>query len=256
MRIALCSDIHGSLLALEAVLRDVEAQGGVDEHWILGDLVALGPDPVGVLERLKRLPNARYTRGNTDRYVFSGERPPPSPTDVQANPDILPVLIEMTGSFAWTQGALAATGWLEWLAELPLEQRAQLPDGTRLLGVHAAPGQDDGLGLYPDQSDAELEAALRDAQADLLCVGHTHQAMDRRVAAGRVVNLGSVSNPLAPDARASYVLLQADAWGYHVEQRRVDYDRDAVIAQLERLRHPGAAFIVRHLRGEVKPRHR
>ena len=43
------SDMHGNPLALDAVLADIAAQGGVDETWVLGDLAALGYDPVGVL---------------------------------------------------------------------------------------------------------------------------------------------------------------------------------------------------------------
>ena len=75
MRIALLSDIHGNSIALDAVLTDIEQRGGVDEHWVLGDIVALGPDPVGVLERLTVLPADVFVRGNTDRYVVTGERP-------------------------------------------------------------------------------------------------------------------------------------------------------------------------------------
>ncbi len=52
MRIALLSDIHGNSIALEAVLEDIQAQGDVDAYWVLGDLAAIGYDPVGVLERL------------------------------------------------------------------------------------------------------------------------------------------------------------------------------------------------------------
>jgi predicted phosphodiesterase len=51
MRIALLADIHENELALSAVLRDIETRGGVNEYWILGDLVALGPQPVRVLDR-------------------------------------------------------------------------------------------------------------------------------------------------------------------------------------------------------------
>ena len=65
MRIALLSDIHGNFVALDAVLRDVSARGEVDGYWVLGDIVALGPDPVRVLERLTALPNATIIRGNT-----------------------------------------------------------------------------------------------------------------------------------------------------------------------------------------------
>ena len=58
MRIALLSDIHGNPLALDAVLADIEAQGGVDTYWLLGDFSSLGYDPVGVLERVTKLPHA------------------------------------------------------------------------------------------------------------------------------------------------------------------------------------------------------
>ena len=47
---------------------------GVDAYWILGDIVALGPDPVEVLERLSTLPNVRCIRGNTERYICTGGR--------------------------------------------------------------------------------------------------------------------------------------------------------------------------------------
>ena len=75
MRIALLSDIHGNPIALDAVLRDIAEQGGINRILVLGDLVALGHDPVGVLERLKQLPNVYCTRGNTDRYVTTDNFP-------------------------------------------------------------------------------------------------------------------------------------------------------------------------------------
>src|SRR3954469_17804445 len=111
MKIALISDIHGNSIALDAVLTDIERLGGVDTYWVLGDLVALGPNPIGVLERLSALPNVRCTRGNTDRYVITGERPPPSQADAQCHPELLPILAEVASTFAWTQGMITAAGW-------------------------------------------------------------------------------------------------------------------------------------------------
>ena len=251
MRIALTSDIHGNLVALDAVLGDVAQYGGVDEVWVLGDIVALGPAPVAVLKRLSALPNVRYVRGNTDRYVCTGDRPPPSWLEAKANPALLPVLVEVASTFAWTQGAVTNAGWLDWLSRLPVELRHTLPDGTRVLGVHAAPGRDDGLGFQPGLSDADLLRLLGDCDVDLVCVGHTHRPVDVVVRGTRIVNVGSTSNPVPPDLRASYVILDADATGYRIELRRVEYDRQAVIADLERLRHPGAQFIVRHLSGST-----
>lgn len=86
MRLAIFSDIHGNPIALDAVLADIRARGGVDAYLVLGDLAAIGYDPVSVLERLVALPNVRFVRGNTDRYVVTDERPPPTLQDVRRNP--------------------------------------------------------------------------------------------------------------------------------------------------------------------------
>ena len=268
MRISLLADIHGNPIALDAVLSDIERRGGVDELWVLGDVVALGPAPVEVLERFSAVQRAgivravRYVRGNTERYVCTGDRPPPTLDQARADPALLHVLVDVAGTFAWTQGAVSQAGWLDWLSGLPLEQRTVLPDGTRLLGVHASPGRDDGPGFSPDYDRADsgrraMEHLLAGCTADLVCVGHTHRPMDAILAGTHVVNPGSVSNPAPatdgpPDLRASYALLEASSAGYSIEHRRVDYDREAVIAALERLRHPGAAFIIQHLRGQYR----
>jgi predicted phosphodiesterase len=258
-RFALLADIHGNLVALDAVLADIKERGGVDEYWILGDIVALGPAPVETLERLSEVPRLpggprlRCVRGNTERYVCTGDRPPPSLEQAAADSRHLPVLVEVAGSFAWTLGAVSQGGWLAWLTALPVEQRCVLPDGTRLLGVHAGPGRDDGLGFHPGLNEAERSFLLTNCDADLVCVGHTHTPLDVTTNGVRVVNPGSVSNPVPPDPRASYALLESDACGVRVTHHRVEYDRQAAIDALHRLRHPGAAFIVRHLRGKARP---
>lgn len=256
MRIALLSDIHGNLLALEAVLADIASCGGADAYWVLGDVAAIGYAPVPVIERLVALPEVRFVRGNTDRYTVTGEWPPraPSLAAAQADPGQLDTLLQIARSFAWTQGALAATGWLPWLAALPLEQRLTLPDGTRLLGVHAAPGCDDGPGVHPALDDAALAGVLAEGAADLICVGHTHVPLDRAVGRVRVVNLGSIGNPVTADLRASYGLLEAATASHRFQLRRVAYDRLAAIAAVEQSRHPAVSFLIPFLRGEHRSR--
>ena len=259
MRIALLSDIHGNLIALEAVLADVEAQGGVDAYWVLGDLVAIGPHPVQVLERISQLPNLHTIRGNTDRYTTTMDRPGPMANDVIANPALLPIFAEVATTFAWTQGALTAAGWLDFVATLGLEQRLVLPDGTRLLGVHAAPGTDDGKGMHPYLDDDDMLAMLTGCEAELICVGHTHWPMNRRLESYpgnyHVVNLGSVSNPMTPDLQATYALLEADGSGYTIAHRRVAYDHAAVIEAVRAVRHPAGDYIISIMQGK-KVRHK
>jgi predicted phosphodiesterase len=246
MRLALFSDVHGNPIALDAVLADIEQRGGADGYWVLGDLVAIGYDPASVLSRLTSLPNVRFVQGNTDRYVVTGQRPYPSFADAQSDPRLLARLVEVAHSFAWTHGFISATGWFDWLAALPAELQKLLPDGTRMLGVHVAPGKDDGTGIHPALSDDDLRRLLEAASADLVCVGHTHRPLDRTVNGVRAINVGSVSNPLVDDRRASYVILDATESGYTIEHRRVAYDYAAVIEAVTRLRHPAGEYIIRH----------
>src|SRR5438445_6075866 len=129
MRLAMISDIHGNPIAFNAVLEDIAARGGVDGYCILGDFVAIGYDPPGVLDRLVPLPNAHFVQGNTDRYVVTGQRPYPHLDDVRNDPRLVPRLIEVAHTFAWTLGYVSATGWFDWLAKLQLEKTLELPGG-------------------------------------------------------------------------------------------------------------------------------
>jgi predicted phosphodiesterase len=252
-RIAVLSDIHGNCIALDAVLEHIRRDGGADAFWILGDLSAIGYDPVGVLARLNGLPDVTIVRGNTDRYAVTGERPGPTPEQCQADPEMWPARVLVASSLSWTQGALRASGWADWMAELPLEFRTVLPDGTRVLCVHAAPGSDDALGLHPATSQDTLRSMAAQAGSDLLLVGHTHWAMSKVVDGVQLVNAGSVSNPFPPDLRASYLLLEADETATRLEQRRVAYDHQAVVDALHRVGHPAAGYIAGHMSGEHLP---
>ena len=249
MKLGLISDVHGNRTALEAVVRD-GGQQGVEAWWVLGDLVAIGPEPVPTLELIAQLPGVRLVRGNTDRYVLTGDRPGPTAQEVATNQELLPLFTAVEGSFSWTRGAVAAHGWLGWLEDLAVEVRTLLPDGTRVLGVHASPGRDDGPGISPDRPDDELRHAVRGCDADVVCAGHTHLPTDRKVGDVRAVNLGSVSNPITDDLRASYVILHADRHGHRLEHRRVAYDHDEFLAILARAGHPGADFIASFQRGD------
>ena len=182
MRLGVLSDIHGNSIALDAVLADAESLG-VERYLVLGDHVAIGVDPVAVLERLTGLADATFVRGNTDRYVVTGDGPPPSLEEARADPELVERLAAMTALFVWTRGYVSAHGWFDWLADLQLEQRLTLPDGTRLLAVHASPGRDDGSGFHPGLSNDEMEALITVSDVDLVCGGHSHQPVDQRLQA-------------------------------------------------------------------------
>ena len=250
MRIALLSDIHGNDIALTAVLNDIEERGGVESFWIMGDLAVLGPAPVKVLEILQKLHNVKIIRGNTDGYICTGIRPRPNLDDVKSNLNLLEKLVELEGNFSWSQGAVTAAGWLEWLSSLPLDMREVLPDGTQVLCVHASPGKDDGSGIHQTMSHQEIDDLLLDCPENLICVGHTHRPFSMHINGKHIINPGSISNPFGEDVRASYAMLDANSTGYTIELLRVDYDQKAVIEILENIQHPARKFISKFLRGE------
>jgi predicted phosphodiesterase len=251
MRVAILSDVHGNTAALDAVLDDIERAGGVDAYWVLGDLAAMGPDPVGAMERLNDLQNATFVRGNTDRYVCGLLDPQKSTEWIASAPGQTSGIVSRLAMLCWAQGALMASGWLNWLATLGLDHRVTLPDGTRVLLVHAAPGTDDGDGINPGLQPDALAKLVEGCEAELLIVGHTHWQLDITVGKTRIINLGSVAVPWAGDLRASYYVLQADEKGHTLEHRRVDYDHQAVIEQLKRQKHPGAEYLGARYRGEI-----
>ncbi len=249
MKIALLSDIHGNEIALNAVLEHVKEQGGVDAHWVLGDYAALGPAPAATLEMLKALPNAKFIRGNTDRYTVTGDRPPSTPTheEIVANPKLIDRALGIGANFAWTLGAVTNTGWLDWMKALPVQFSETLPDGTRVLCVHARPGLDDGPG-FDGMSADEIRPLLEDVDADLLIVGHTHVPYKIEVDDKIIVNPGSISNHLDEDKRAKYAILHTDESGYEIEFHRVAYDVEKVIVTLDEIDHPAKELIKNYLR--------
>ena len=79
MRLGIVADVHGNDVALRAALQDA-ARFHVERWWVLGDLVLFGPRPAETLDLLRGLPGVAMLRGNTDRYVLTGEQPAPHAT--------------------------------------------------------------------------------------------------------------------------------------------------------------------------------
>ena len=147
-------------------------------------------------------------------------------------------------------GVIGTRRWMD-IVELVKRLRARKhPEPIYHLPDEAVTVGSDERGVHPGLSEAELRSLFADCAADLVCVGHTHWPMDVRVGAVRVVNLGSVSNPLPPDLRATYIMLEANDSGYRLQHRWVDYDHQAVIAAAYQVRHPVAGYIARYMIGQ------
>lgn len=198
-RIALFSDIHGNLPALEAVLADIAARD-LDAAYCLGDLVGYGPDPTGVVERV-RVAGVPVVRGNYDDGI--GRRAGGCGcyyATEQAKRD-------GAASYAFTDDALDEADHV-WLAALPDAIRLE-HEGARILLAHGSPRRINEY-LLPDRTDAQLARLAEDAGADVVCVGHVHIPYHRVLtgvdgSAIHYVSSGSVGKPKDDDPRACWV---------------------------------------------------
>jgi predicted phosphodiesterase len=250
VRLGIIADIHGNELALRAILQDSDRLE-VDRWWALGDLVLFGPRPAEVLELLQGLPSLGMLRGNTDRYVLTGEQPAPHATaaDAAASVDLVERYAAMAAGIGWTRGVLDQAAVLTTLTDLPTHLRLQLPGGATILGVHASPRADDGPGIGPGIADEHLRPLLAGCGADIVVGGHTHVATDRLVDSIRALNPGSAGQPRTCGT-ASWLLLEDDGGGLTVTQRATPFDVDAVVGDLRRRRHPNAEFAASILTGQ------
>jgi predicted phosphodiesterase len=256
MRLAVIADIHGNLLALEAVLADIAANGAPDKLWVLGDLALRGSRPAECLSLLQALPTglpkAEFIGGNTDRYLATSQRPTRRPKDAEAWASLPNELLHVERIIAWTIAKLSFADY-QMLASITgrgLDLR--VPNYGWLVGYHGTPGDDEGI-MLPDTASEDVLDFLYDQEGNLAIGGHTHKQMDRQVGRWRVLNPGSVG--LSDDGPyACYALLNfAKDGNLTVTQQRVPYDTEAAIADLAQTGYPDAAPTGQWLRDGHRP---
>lgn len=245
MRLAVFSDIHGNLAAFEAALADLDAQGGADRLWILGDLAAFGPRPAESVRRVKALVDAadadeakkgtvRVISGNTDRYLVTGARPRQKPAeDAEALAAMIQGLRPMHEGVIWAMSQLDFETY-SFLAKLGGECDLRADGYGYVIGYHAVPGDDEAF-LTPETDDEEAADAMLDREGRLGIGGHIHVQMDRTLTRGgwRVVNVGSVGMSVDAPGKAQWGLFTFENGDVTIDLRAVSYDIEAVIADFE-----------------------
>jgi len=217
LRVAVLSDIHANLPALDAVLSDVH-RAGVDLVVVGGD-VAAGPLPDETVERLANLNSrARFVRGNADREVVAAWDDPGAAPEDEA------------GLTAWFAGRRLSHAQRDFLDRFEDNVVLEVDGLGPVRFCHGSPRSDTEVitAVSPEERVAEMLTGVRER---VVVCGHTHRQFDRRIGDWRVVNSGSVGMPYEGRAAAFWALLGPD-----VELRRTDYD---VAAALPRLRAGG-----------------
>jgi predicted phosphodiesterase len=219
LRIAVVSDSHGTLTALEAILADLRAQP-VDEVLLGGDLVQGGRQPAETLDLIAEL-GWPAVLGNADLAVFEVADGKPLSAAESVDEPLLKGL-------AWTAARLSPAH-LEYLRALPRQLRRPIDGGDFAL-VHATPWSVEDV-VLPDAPGEVAGRMLAEAAARVLAYGHIHTAYQRRLPAGLLASVGAVAGSNDRDPRPAYTILTLGP-EVTVEVRRVAYDAAAEVAAL------------------------
>jgi putative phosphoesterase len=223
MRIALISDIHGNLTALEAALADIERQGA-DRIVCLGDVAVGGPQPVEVIHRLRDL-GIPVIMGNTDDWLLHPRRNPARTRKARLTMDT-----EMWAAEQMTATERALIS--EYAPTLPFDL-----DGLSLICYHASPRNFNDK-IRPNTNTALLAKYFKGQDAALFAGGHTHEAMIRRYGESLIINPGSVGAPVI-EAKSSHKDAYYPTWA---EYALVDSSDGNLSLTLQRVPYPLADF--------------
>jgi putative phosphoesterase len=216
MRILVIADIHANWPALEAI------QEPFDACFCLGDLVDYALDPAPCLEWVRRRAT-HAIRGNHDHGVAQN------------------VVISGKNGFKYLNGItrnltreMLSPDDIRFLGRLPISRMVTV-DGTRFLLVHASPR--DPLDEYAPADVEFWKRRLENVDADVVCVGHTHQQYVLQIGDKLVINPGSVGQPRDGDPRAAFAVIE----NFKVELKRIEYPIETAVSKILASDLPGPA---------------
>jgi putative phosphoesterase len=228
-RVAVITDIHGNLAALEASLAAIDAIG-VEAIYCGGDLVGYGPHPNEVCALIKeRAIPTIY--GNYD-YAIARELEDCGCAYVTQHDRELG-----QQSVAWTLKHTNARS-KDFMRALPFDLRFEL-GAQRVRLVHGSPRKVNEY-LFEDKPAHTFERIAAGSDCDVLLFGHTHKPWIQAYGGVLFVNCGSVGKPKDGDPRAAFAVLELDpAGGVRASIERVPYDAQSVSREVLAAGLPG-----------------
>jgi len=224
MRIALISDIHGNLVALDGVLTDAR-QERTDQFVCLGDVAFNGPQPRQVIQRLRQL-DCPVVMGNTDEFLLDPPAPEPNNENDQRIVQVVHWAIAQLSS-----DDVAFVRAFQPRVELSLES-------GKLLCFHGSPQSNEDL-ILATTPNAELARFFGGYRSMVMAGGHSHTQMLRRYLDMVLVNPGSVGMPFERDAagrvqrrnpRAEFAILSSTGDSLSIDLRRVPFDLNTLLS--------------------------
>ena len=235
MRIAIITDTHANLPALQAALASIRA-ARCDAILHLGDAIAIGPQPAECLDLLFSTPKMQFVIGNHETYFVDG-LPTPQPawmSDGEVQHQL------------WTHACLDPQ-LKSMLAEWPHSVERTFA-GVKTAFVHYGllPSGEGFVPVLRQATAPDLDTMFASHDAVLVFYGHAHRASDDQGRA-RYVTPGSLG--CCRRAVARYCVVELRCGQYSVEHRGVPYDDAALYEAFERRQVPERAFIYRAFLG-------
>jgi putative phosphoesterase len=208
MRIALFSDIHANLPALEACLKSIDEQKP-DMVYCLGDLVGYNVWSNEVINEIRRR-GIPTIAGNYDQGIGLTSNECGCAYKTEKDQDMGKISISFTNSIVGNEER-------RYLRTLPAHIRVEFQlneDKLNLLLVHGSPRKINEY-LFEDRDEKSLLRIMEQADADIMCFGHTHKPYHRvlptepqeNIHYRHAINIGSVGKPKDGDPRGCYVIL-------------------------------------------------
>ncbi len=231
MKIAVISDIHGNMEAVDAVMEDIK-KTECDKLFVLGDYAMAGPEPQKTIQYFieKENENTIMIQGNTDLMI------------ADYNPDLFKKLSQqapvMASALKDDVKQMSLSDKL-FLKNLPAQKEIEL-EGVSFLLVHGSPRKNNE-DILPDTSIEEVESMLKDVKAQVVLCGHTHipcgfQTKNKQT----VVNAGSVGRPFTPEPKACYLMISVAQGKCVFEHKFVKYDNKKASEKLKEREFFGA----------------
>jgi predicted phosphodiesterase len=227
MKIALISDLHGTMAALSTVLRDIES-AGADRTICLGDVATLGSSPNDAIDTLRGM-GCPCIMGNHDEFLLE--------------PDLIDTYSEnrlVRDAVDWCRERLTPEN-LEYVRTFLRTYEVDLGDGHTMLAFHGSPTSHMEI-LNVATSGADLDRHLAGKEYAVMAGGHTHAPMVRRHLDTYFVNPGSVGMPFREVnekgvprllSGAEYALIDCVDGDIRVELRRIRVDKNALLKELD-----------------------
>ena len=232
MKIAVISDIHGNMEALEAVMKDIESEG-CEKIFVLGDYAMAGPEPdnsINWFMQKENDPRFEMIQGNTDLMIADY-----SEKVYQNVKEKAPVMAEALKNDFWLINPIQRN----FLKNLPAQKELEI-EGVKILLVHGSPRRNNE-DILPDLTLAQVEEIIKDTTADVILCGHTHMPCGFQTSKKQtVVNAGSIGRPFTAEPKSCYLKMTVTNGNCIFEHKFVEYNNETAALKLRKRNFVGS----------------